>query len=65
VRYYLELRITESRRLLQHSDLSLVEAALACGFVSPSHFSKCYTSFFGYPPSKEIRHGCVRSARAK
>ncbi|TGC21700.1 GlxA family transcriptional regulator [Pseudomonas citronellolis] len=65
VRYYLELRITESRRLLQHSDLSLVEAALACGFVSPSHFSKCYTSFFGYPPSKEIRHGCVRSARTK
>ncbi|SDJ59847.1 transcriptional regulator, AraC family with amidase-like domain [Pseudomonas delhiensis] len=65
VRYYLELRITESRRLLQHSDLSLVEAALACGFVSPSHFSKCYTSFFGYPPSKEIRHGCVRSGRAK
>lgn len=65
VRYYLELRITESRRLLQHSDLSLVEAALACGFVSPSHFSKCYTSFFGYPPSKEIRHGCVRSARLK
>ncbi|PWU29665.1 AraC family transcriptional regulator [Pseudomonas sp. RW407] len=65
VRYYLELRITESRRLLQHSDLSLVEAALACGFVSPSHFSKCYTSFFGYPPSKEVRHGCVRSARAK
>ncbi|WP_236201916.1 GlxA family transcriptional regulator [Pseudomonas pseudonitroreducens] len=63
VRYYLELRITESRRLLQHSDLSLVEVALACGFVSPSHFSKCYTSFFGHSPSKEVRLGCVRSAR--
>ncbi|MFR0692741.1 GlxA family transcriptional regulator [Enterobacterales bacterium AE_CKDN230030158-1A_HGKHYDSX7] len=63
VRYYLELRITESRRLLQHSDLSLVEVALACGFVSPSHFSKCYTSFFGYSPSKEVRFGCVRSAK--
>ncbi|MDN6859456.1 GlxA family transcriptional regulator [Pseudomonas sp. CAN2814] len=63
VRYYLELRITESRRLLQHSDLSLVEVALACGFVSPSHFSKCYTSFFGHSPSKEVRFGCVRSAK--
>ncbi|MGA4637532.1 GlxA family transcriptional regulator [Pseudomonas solani] len=62
-RYYLELRITESRRLLQHSDLSLVDVALACGFVSPSHFSKCYTSFFGYRPSKEVRFGCVRSAK--
>lgn len=63
VRYYLELRITESRRLLQHSDLPIVDVALACGFVSPSHFSKCYTSFFGYRPSKEVRFGCVRSAK--
>lgn len=59
VRYYLELRITESRRLLQHSDLALIDVALACGFVSPSHFSKCYTSFYGYGPSKETRFGCV------
>ncbi|MDF3935429.1 GlxA family transcriptional regulator [Pseudomonas citronellolis] len=63
VRYYLELRITESRRLLQHSDLSLVEVGLACGFVSPSHFSKCYASFFGYGPSKEVRYACVKSAK--
>lgn len=60
VRYYLELRITESRRLLQHSDLLLIDVALACGFVSPSHFSKCYTSFYGYGPSKETRFGCVK-----
>ncbi|MBH3426351.1 GlxA family transcriptional regulator [Pseudomonas alkylphenolica] len=63
VRYYLELRITESRRLLQHSDLALIDVSVACGFVSPSHFSKCYTSFYGYAPSKEIRHGCVKAAR--
>ena len=62
VRYYLELRITESRRLLQHSDLSLIDVALACGFVSPSHFSKCYASFYGYGPSKEARYGCVKRA---
>ena len=65
VRHYLELRITESRRLLQHSDLSLVEVALACGFLSPSHFSKCHTSFFGHSPSKEMRFGCVRSAKSR
>ncbi|WP_338001227.1 GlxA family transcriptional regulator [Pseudomonas brassicae] len=62
VRYYLELRITESRRLLQHSDLLLIDVALACGFVSPSHFSKCYASFYGYGPSKETRYGCVKGA---
>ncbi|MDH1012887.1 GlxA family transcriptional regulator [Pseudomonas nicosulfuronedens] len=63
VRYYLELRITESRRLLQHSSLPMYEVGLACGFVSPSHFSKCYTSFYGYSPSKEARHGCVKAQR--
>jgi transcriptional regulator GlxA family with amidase domain len=54
-RYYLELRITEARRLLQHTELSQVEILVACGFVSPSHFSKCYNSYFGYRPSKETR----------
>jgi transcriptional regulator GlxA family with amidase domain len=54
-RYYLELRITEARRLLQHTEMSQVEILVACGFVSPSHFSKCYSSFFGYRPSKEKR----------
>ena len=54
-RYYIELRITEARRLIQHTELSMVEVLVACGFVSPSHFSKCYSSFFGYRPSKEVR----------
>lgn len=54
-RYYLELRITEARRLLQHTEMSQVEVLVACGFVSPSHFSKCYSSYFGYRPSREKR----------
>ncbi len=54
-RYYIELRITEARRLIQHTELSMVDVLVACGFVSPSHFSKCYSSFFGYRPSKEVR----------
>lgn len=54
-RYYLELRITEARRLLQHTELSQVDVLVACGFVSPSHFSKCYSAYFGYRPSKETR----------
>ncbi|WP_455809648.1 GlxA family transcriptional regulator [Pseudomonas koreensis] len=54
-RYYLELRITEARRLLQHTGLSHLEVLVACGFVSPSHFSKCYSAYFGYRPSMETR----------
>ncbi|MDC6657702.1 helix-turn-helix domain-containing protein, partial [Leclercia adecarboxylata] len=51
-RYYMELRVTEARRLLQHTELSQVDVLVACGFVSPSHFSKCYSAYFGYRPSK-------------
>ncbi|MCY1276979.1 HTH-type transcriptional regulator CdhR [compost metagenome] len=63
VRFYLELRITECRRLLQHSDLPIFDVGLACGFVSPSHFSKCYAAFYGYSPSRERRFGHVKSMK--
>ncbi|MBA1200971.1 GlxA family transcriptional regulator [Pseudomonas capeferrum] len=56
-RYYMELRITKSRRLLQYSDLPVMDVAIACGFVSVSHFSKCYAAYFGYSPSREQRLG--------
>ncbi|WP_459744624.1 GlxA family transcriptional regulator [Pseudomonas sp. 3A(2025)] len=55
-KYYLQLRITEARRLIQNSSLSILDVAIACGFVSGSHFSKCYSDFFGHPPSHEVRH---------
>ncbi|KAB0550992.1 GlxA family transcriptional regulator [Pseudomonas argentinensis] len=64
-RYYLELRITEGRRLLQHSDLPVLDVSVACGFVSPSHFSKCYTAYFGNSPSREVRHGNVKSSQRR
>jgi len=35
------------------TDMSVIAVALACGFVSASHFSKCYRDFFGKTPRKE------------
>ncbi|MGE7990521.1 GlxA family transcriptional regulator [Pseudomonas sp. NPDC089554] len=55
-KHYLHLRMIEARRLIQNSNLSIVEAALACGFVSSSHFSRTYHALFGHPPSRELRH---------
>ncbi|AXP04069.1 helix-turn-helix domain-containing protein [Pseudomonas fluorescens] len=55
-RYYLELRLREARRLIQNSRLSVTDVAIACGFVSTPHFSKCYSALFGHPPSKEDRY---------
>jgi transcriptional regulator GlxA family with amidase domain len=52
-RYYLELRLNKARLLLQQTNMSIIDVALACGFVSASHFSKCYRDFFGRTPRKE------------
>lgn len=55
-RYYLELRLKGAQHLIQNSRLAIIDVSIACGFVSTPHFSKCYSSFFGYPPSRERRH---------
>ncbi len=52
-RYYLELRLKKARSLLLQTDLSVINVALACGFSSPSHFSKCYRAFYGRTPYRE------------
>jgi transcriptional regulator GlxA family with amidase domain len=52
-RYYVELRLNRARLLLLQTNLSVIDVALACGFVSPSHFSKCYRDFFGKTPRRE------------
>ena len=41
-RYYLNLRLKRANQLLYQTTMSILTVALACGFVSASHFSKCY-----------------------
>ena len=60
-RYYLELRLNKSRLLLLQTAMPVIDVALACGFVSASHFSKCYRDFYGKTPRQE-RAGSVGSA---
>jgi transcriptional regulator GlxA family with amidase domain len=57
-RYYLGLRLNRARYLLTQTSLPIIEVALACGFVSASHFSKCHREHFGRTPSEErrVRH---------
>jgi AraC family transcriptional regulator, glycine betaine-responsive activator len=52
-RYYVELRLNRARLLLLQTNMSVIDVALACGFVSASHFSKCYRDFFGRTPRRE------------
>jgi transcriptional regulator GlxA family with amidase domain len=52
-RYYLELRLQRARTLLLQTSLSVLDVALACGFVSASHFSKCYREYYAKTPRQE------------
>ena len=52
-RYYMELRLQKARNLLMQTDMSVINVALACGFASPSHISKCYRSHYNKTPYRE------------
>ncbi|MBE9476379.1 MAG: GlxA family transcriptional regulator [Proteobacteria bacterium] len=52
-RYYMELRLQKARNLLMQTDMSVINVALACGFSSPSHFSKCYRTQYETTPYRE------------
>ncbi len=54
-RYYLDLRLKRARHLLSQTSMPILEVALASGFISASHFSKCYREHFGKTPREERR----------
>ncbi|MER8543181.1 helix-turn-helix domain-containing protein [Mesorhizobium sp. M1334] len=56
MRYYLLLRMARARQLLELTDMSVLQVPIACGFVSSSHFSKCFRDHFGEAPSS-LRRG--------
>lgn len=61
-RYYMELRLQKARNLLMQTDMSVINVALACGFASPSHFSKCYRAHYDTTPYRERGSQAARSS---
>ena len=61
-RYYMELRLQKARNLLMQTDMSVINVGLACGFTSPSHFSKCYRAHYETTPYRERGTQAGRSA---
>ncbi|MQX35238.1 GlxA family transcriptional regulator [Roseospira navarrensis] len=51
-RYYQRLRLQRARALLAQTSLTVLQVAVACGFSSASHFTKCYRQEFGQPPRR-------------
>lgn len=51
--FYLGLRLDKARQLLRQTDLSVLQVSLACGFESPSYFSRSYHARFAASPSQD------------
>ncbi|CDX24357.1 AraC family transcriptional regulator [Mesorhizobium sp. ORS 3324] len=52
VRHYLRIRVDHAKRLLESTRMPIIDIALACGFMSASHFAKCFRAFNGLSPQK-------------
>jgi transcriptional regulator GlxA family with amidase domain len=69
--HYLRVRLERAHLLLRQTTLPVLEIAVACGFVSASHFSRSYKAAFGQAPRGErrppalSRPGQERSAAGK
>ena len=49
-RFYLGLRLERARQLLQQTDMGILAVSVACGFETPSYFSRAYRArFFASP----------------
>lgn len=49
-KYYLWLRIEYAKRLIEATRLPMIDIAIASGFVSASHFAKCFRTIQGTTP---------------
>ncbi|PXX99602.1 GlxA family transcriptional regulator [Halomonas sp. LBP4] len=64
LKYYMDLRLMRARLLLRQTHMPITDVALACGFISPPHFTKCYHDRFGHSPSRERKRRSDRVADA-
>lgn len=55
LQHYRQLRMAKAHQLLQQTDVSVTQVALACGFASPEYFCRLYRVVFGRSPSRDRR----------
>jgi AraC family transcriptional regulator, glycine betaine-responsive activator len=51
--FYLKVRLDRARAMLLQTTKPILDVAVACGFASASHFSRCYREVYGHKPSDE------------
>jgi AraC-like DNA-binding protein len=64
LQYQKDLRLIEARALMVGRNHTVLEAAYAVGYESPTHFSRDYSRKFGLPPSRDINVTATTSGSA-
>ncbi|RWI86573.1 MAG: GlxA family transcriptional regulator [Mesorhizobium sp.] len=64
IQYYSRLRLERARQLLETTNMPVIEVAVACGFISASHFSKSFKDHFGVLPSRARQCGSACGIRS-
>lgn len=62
--FYLNLKLTEAKRLLREEDLNIGQISEKLGFESPEYFSKYFKKRVGYSP-REFRKMLINNAALK
>ncbi|CDI93995.1 putative transcriptional regulator [Pseudomonas aeruginosa PA38182] len=62
--FYLGLRLDKARQLLRQTDLSVLQVSLACGFESPSYFSRSYRARFAASLQPGSRGAAAQGSRS-
>lgn len=52
LRHYLRIRVDHAKRLIEGTRMPIIDIAVACGFISSSHFSKCFRTVYGITPQQ-------------
>ncbi len=53
--FYRDLRLERGRQLLRDTDYKIIEISVACGFSSPTSFSRSFRKKFGFCPNRTER----------
>jgi AraC-like DNA-binding protein len=61
LQYQKDLRLIEARALMVGRNHTVLEAAYAVGYESPTHFSRDYSRKFGLPPSRDMSGATLTS----
>jgi AraC-like DNA-binding protein len=61
LQYQKDLRLIEARALMVGRSHTVLEAAYAVGYESPTHFSRDYSRKFGLPPSRDMSGATLTS----